>query len=959
MIYTLIEHSRNVWLQSDECNVKNIISYIESKGKLRDAQLECVKTFLYLKIECKNKPLWQLMYEGKFNAINLDNTPLTAGAREFLRKHPEAQALYEYAVSKGDSGESLSQKLADLISVSPEIIDYEKVLKRLFGEVSYADYLFSIPMGAGKTWLMAMFVYLNLYFAINEPDNKIFAHNFVVLAPAGLKSSIIPSLKDIQDFDPSLIFPPETAAQLKRMIAYEVLEDSNSAKGSNIVRNPNAIKIQSHQPLEDLMGLVIITNVEKLYDKIEKSNDFPSFFDSLPEEEKKQWMDVKLANELREIIGRLPSLSIMVDEVQHAKEEKRKIVQVIKQWVRDADFNSALGFSGTPYFSKSESIDISDGLKLKVEMYGNVVTYYPLAKAIGNFLKIPSVKYSDVSSQDIIRNGVSDFIERYKDVVYPKVGKAKLAIYCGMIDRLEEEVYPLVCEICREFGLNPEESILRYYGNTNKSGYRCAPTAQGEFRSLDTVFSKIRIILLAQIGKEGWNCKSLSSVILPLPNSSARNMVLQTSCRCLREVENAGEEYALIWVSKGNYELLETELRKNYHTTIKEFTSNHNLHREVKRYSRQEVVNLPSLHYFQLSVKYNAVIVEENNVEERLKCIHIEKYDEHIITQSDFEGNRESIGLVRLSEKAVPMSFKRWLALIVKESFGTLKVTEIEPYKDILQHLYAQCSFAIDGMSYLQKDIKQSKLRSDIRKCFISKSSIECKEEFIPREARLLKVEALEKPYFPASDRIIYPDSSEVEKIVDNDKPKTIPPEIKTAIQTLRNLGQDEAANKLESDYLPKTDSENKRTYQYIPYSFDSGLESSYYIRDLRGILKRFEDKNVEIYFSGDETLSDFFIECYEDSDGCWRKIGKYFPDFLILRRNDDNVITKVIIVETKGTPYESSFLLKKDFMQRFIEMNEEADNNTRFDFLYIPERMGDTNRYVETVNRIENFLNS
>ncbi len=957
MIYSLIEHKRDIWLQSDECNVRNIISYIESNGKLRDAQLESVKTFLYLKIECQNKPLWKLMYEGKFNSINLDNTPLTSRTREFLGKHPEAQALYEYAMSKSDLGEPLSKRLADLISESPETIDYKTVLKQLLGDVSYADYLFSIPMGAGKTWLMAMFVYLNLYFAINEPDNKIFAHNFVVLAPAGLKSSIIPSLKDMQDFDPTFIFPPETAAQLKRMIIYEVLEDSNSVKGSNIVRNPNAIKIQSHQPLEDLMGLVIITNVEKLYDKIEKSNEFPSFFDSLPEEEKKKWMDVKLANELREIIGHLPSLSIMIDEVQHAKDEERKIVQVIKQWVEDADFNSSLGFSGTPYFSKSDSIRISDGLKIKVEMFGNVVTYYPLAKAIGNFLKIPAVKYSDVSSHDIIRNGVSDFIERYKDVAYPKVGKAKLAIYCGLIDRLEEEVYPLVCEICRDFGLDPEESVLRYYGNTNKSGYRCAPTAQGEFRSLDTVFSKIRIVLLAQIGKEGWNCKSLSGVILPLPNSSARNMVLQTSCRCLREVENAENEFALIWVSKGNYELLEVELRKNHHTSIKEFTSNHNRRIEVKRYSRQDVVNLPLLHYFQLNVKYNAVTVGDNNIEERLKSIQIEQYDEHVVTQSDFAGNSANIGLALLSETALHMSFRRWIALIVKESFETLKYADIEPYMDILQNLYAQCSFVKEGVPYLREDIKQSKLRGDIRKSFIPATSIECKEEFIPRDARLLKIEALENPYFPANGRIIYPCSSEVEKIVDDDKPKVIPHEIKTAIQTLRDLGQNEAANQLESNYLPKTDSQNKRTYQYIPYTFDSGLESSYYVKDLRGMLSRFN--NIEVYFNGDESLSDFYIECYEHSDGCWRKIGRYFPDFLILRRNDENVITKVIIVETKGTPYENSFLLKKDFMRKFIEMNKEADNNTRFDFLLIPERMGDTNRYVETVNHIENFLNS
>ncbi|MDE5807488.1 MAG: hypothetical protein K2H76_05175 [Muribaculaceae bacterium] len=145
--------------------------------------------------------MWQLMFEGAFNTIDLDKEKLATDTRTFLKLHPEAQALYEYAKSMNDLGRPFSPNLAELIEDHPASIDYETVLKTLFGNVTYADYIFSIPMGAGKTWLMAMFVYLNLYFALNEPSNKIFAHNFVVVAPAGLKSSIIPSLKDMMEFD--------------------------------------------------------------------------------------------------------------------------------------------------------------------------------------------------------------------------------------------------------------------------------------------------------------------------------------------------------------------------------------------------------------------------------------------------------------------------------------------------------------------------------------------------------------------------------------------------------------------------------------------------------------------------------------------------------------------------------------------------------------------------------------
>ncbi|MCM1005881.1 MAG: DEAD/DEAH box helicase family protein [Prevotella sp.] len=449
------------------------------------------------------------MCEGAFNTLNLDDVSHTTHALNFLKSNPAAQALYEYVLSQNDLGKPFSPNLAELIAENLEAIDYEATLKALFGNTSYADYIFSIQMGAGKTWLMAMFVYLNLYFAVNEPANKVFAHNFIVVAPAGLKSSIIPSLKDMKEFDPEFILPKDEAMRLKRMVIYEVLEDSNSSKGSNIVKNPNAVKIQSHIPFHDLMGLVVITNVEKLYDKLDKSDKFDDKrFDYLPEDEKKQWLEVKLANELREIIGKLPGLCIMVDEVQHAKTEGLQIVKVINKWAKHSDLNSILCFSGTPYFSSPDTIKVSDTLKLKLEMFGNVETYYPLAKAVGNFLKRPRVRYSSVSSEDIIRNGITEFLVRYQDTVYPEVGSAKLAIYCDLINRLEEEVYPLVCSICREHGLDPEEAVLRYYGSTSKSKYKCPTGAQADFRALDTVFSKHRIVLLAQIGKEGGTARA-------------------------------------------------------------------------------------------------------------------------------------------------------------------------------------------------------------------------------------------------------------------------------------------------------------------------------------------------------------------------------------------------------------------------------------------------------------------
>lgn len=927
---------------------------MSSRGLLRDAQLESIKTFLFLKLGCKNTPLWKLMYDGKFNTLNFDELPLTVTTRTFLASHKEAAALYEYAILKNEDGTLNAAGLASLIENHPEQVEYEKVIKELLYDTSYVDYLFSIPMGAGKTWLMAMFVYLNLYFAINEPNNPLFAHNFIIVAPAGLKSSILPSVtKDLKDFEPTIIFPEPISSKLKSIVKLEILGESSSAKSSNIVKNPNAQKVQSYQPFDTLLGLVMITNAEKLYDQIEKSDNVPALWVTLPEAERKEWLNVKLANELREIIAQVPNLCVMVDEMHHASEEQ-KLRQVIEKWVETPSFNSLLGFSGTPYFSSNKTIKISDDLKLKYNMLGNVVTYYPLANAVNNFLKFPIIKHSDVSNLDIVRNGVREFLSKYKDKTYPGVGCAKLAIYCGYIATLENEIYPEVCAICQEFNLSANDTILRYYGNDNKDGFRCAPTAQGDFLALDTPFSKCKIVLLAQIGKEGWNCKSLTGVILPSPNSSARNMVLQTSCRCLREVKNASKEEALIWLSKLNHDLLDQELRKNHHTSVAELSTKRNNTKEVKRYSRQEIVNLPLLSYVQLHIKYNTICKDDNNIEERLKSIVPMASVKRVITKSDLSGHSEIVGNILSNDINAPISYSQWINLISKESFGLISTIELKQYNSILHRLYMAVSFDNNGDRYLSKDFQQQTLRSDIRKCFTPQTEIQCEEELIPRSASLMNLETLQRPYFPSENRITFPDEQDVDNILAADKGAPIPPEIQNAIDALRAIGNHKDADKIEAKFNNSGDSRNNRTYQYLPYSFDSGLEKIYYDKILRGLLEEFE--NIEVYFNGDEAMTNFFIECYDKSNGYWKRVGNYFPDFLILKRNSDNQIYKVILAETKGTPFETSFLPKKQFMEKFLAINN-ASESTQFEFLYIPESFDDAKQYNETKQKIENFL--
>lgn len=359
MFYAMIQAKRDEWLHSDSCTVKALFHYIEKTGKMRDAQIDAIKTYLFLKIVCNSKPLSELFCRGAFNTLSLDEVELSGRTREYLTAHPEAAALFEYALLKNDKGEQVSPKLEQQIRKAPESINYKQFFKDAFYKLTYTDYLFSLPMGAGKTFLMAAFIYLDLYFANNEPTNPAFAHNFIIFAPSGLKSSVVPSLKTIQNFDPSWVLPEPAASTIQRMISFEVLDQGKTANKSNKTKNPNAQKIANHQPFADLFGLIVVCNAEKvILDRIEEKAGQINFFDESDDEKDRH------ANELRNLLGKLPALSVFIDEVHHAVSDEKKLRAVVSRWAANHNVNSVIGFSGTPYLEKAEKIAATDKLSV-------------------------------------------------------------------------------------------------------------------------------------------------------------------------------------------------------------------------------------------------------------------------------------------------------------------------------------------------------------------------------------------------------------------------------------------------------------------------------------------------------------------------------------------------------------------------------------------------------------------
>ncbi len=930
MIWSLLRQSATEWIYSNDCSVKDIIDYIQTKGALRTAQVEALEIYLFLKVKGRNRPLWELITEGFFGLNDdLSKLHISQALHERLETDKALKGLFDLSRQKLSTGRSLFPELEKHIIQSHGEIDALSIIQKLFYDIRYTDYLFSLPMGAGKTYLMAAMMYIDLYFSLNEPENKTFAHNFLVMIPSGLKSSIGPSLKSILNFDPTWVLSEPSASTIKRMMKFEILDESKSAKKSNRARNPNTQKVAAYQPFDTLMGLVLIVNAEKvILDHLDTKNLFHGTDQS--DDEK-----YKLANELRDMIGKIPNLQIHIDEVHHAATDDIKLRQVVGKWNDNGTVNSVLGFSGTPYLSSAETIVVSDTLKLKTTQISNTVFYYPLVSAIQKFLKKPRVEQTrGLTPLQIVERGVTDFMASYAEKIYLNGACAKLAIYCGSIERLEEEIYPHLIGMGIEAG-----HILKYHkGNTK---YKLPKENESEFLSLDTPVSRKKIILLVQVGKEGWDCRSLTGVILSQKGDCPSNMTLQTSCRCLRQMDG-GDDSALIWLNDENAKTLDKQLKEEQHTSIAEINSlSKNDHTSlVSRISRMEYLKLPKIDFYQMSIASSTLI--EETVPPLKKLQSIEPADAthavQIITRS-LDVQSEQTTRFEEAIRGEEITFKRWLLDIAKESFGKLTITMLKEYASPLSTLFDALTVAQNGTRYTNDIYDLDQVKAKIRLAFYSKQTLRMIEEIIPQSAELLKIERLTP--LPESGKL-YPPKNECEEILrldSTDGPVPMPDyEMMKANLIAQGLGSFVPTPEAYTAGMSSAVHKN-RTFHYLPYDFtQSGFEQTFLIQSLT--LETLKAKNLEIYYNGERALTEFKIVCYEKTAQSWRKVGLYTPDFLILRRENET-IKKILIVETKGEGYSASdsFLKRKKFVEEhFVPINNEHYGFKRFDYLYIQD---------------------
>jgi hypothetical protein len=357
-----------------------------------------------------------------------------------------------------------------------------------------------------------------------------------------------------------------------------------------------------------------------------------------------------------------------------------------------------------------------------------------------------------------------------------------------------------------------------------------------------------------------------------------------------------------------------------------------------------ERAQVPPIDFFQLKVSYETLIIDEaNDPHARLQeeSILVAK-SAALVHQQNMEGKIIGSYEQETEDTQLP-TFQWWLQQIAKESFGTLTVAQLKTCETELRAIYDKLTAKHD----------HQQIRSLIRQAFAPLRDFQVTEEVVPQHAALLQIEKLISPIEDFGR--FYPSQQEVHDIIEWDnKPaqEELKPEVIAKMEELKAMGIDVSALKPQSDPHP----ERNQTYHYLPYRFDSQLEIDYFSTE---ILPLIHGKALELYFNGDDTLTEFKINCYKRNGTRWNYIGKYVPDFLLLSRNEANEIDKVIIIETKGEGFAPAFADKKAFMEtEFIRKNNEKFGYKRFDFLYLEDTLTAEQRRQKTVEAIHQFFN-
>ena len=543
--------------------IREILEFATEDGEevgqlryLRQAQFRALETYWYLRLVL-DTPRIPDLYAKLF--------PKPKDRREAMGlTHPDIVSFI--------ADEGLESCLERVKSDNAFVRQYGLESLRESLTLDYASYILALAMGAGKTILMGSIVATEFAMAMEYPDGP-FVQNALIFAPG---KTILSALRELSDVPYDKLLPPRMhkpfAASLKLTFTRDGDKQIPIVWGSSFN--------------------VIVTNTEKI--RIQKPNlrsnaqQVPLFAGTKVEEQ------TELANLRLQAVASLPHLAVFSDEAHHTYGQKllgkwekvketgelvfkddgiKKVRRTIDYLAEETNLIVVINATGTPYFERQPLRD--------------VVVWYGLGEGIRDGVlkelakNIKVFDLGDGEADTLVSSVIEDFVRDYWAVSLPNGAPARLALYFPNIET-RDELRGAVESALAQRGIGTD-TILAVDGKSSEATRRQFEAVARNPEAPE------RVLLLVNMGTEGWNCPSLFATALVRKLANSNNFVLQAATRCLRQVPG-NKHPARVYLTDSNRKTLESQLAETYGTSLKDLDA-----QQAERVEREIVLHRPRL----------------------------------------------------------------------------------------------------------------------------------------------------------------------------------------------------------------------------------------------------------------------------------------------------------------------------------------------------------------------------
>ncbi len=373
---------------------------------------------------------------------------------------------------------------------------------------NFARFATKMATGSGKTKVMSLAIVWQYFNAIMGGGDADYARTFLIVAP-----NVIVLERLAEDFAGGRIFQHDPVMPQSMRYFWDV---------ETVVRG------DPERP--DADGLVLLTNIQQLYDRPENGNDGESEPLAAVLGPKAPATLSESASFIERIQKREGKLLVINDEAHHTHDEDSAWNTVIQSLHEARPIAAQLDYSATPRFTKGQ-------------LFPWVISDYPLKQAIiDGIVKRP---YKGVTDLDVVASEIASVKYRgflaaginrwreYREQLAP-LGKRPLLFIMLTTNAEADDVGAWLAEVSPiEFG--GDKHLVIHTDSKGEITKKDLDLARRAAREVDSPDSQVNAIVSVLMLREGWDVQNVTVVVGLRPYSAKANILPeQTIGRGLR-----------------------------------------------------------------------------------------------------------------------------------------------------------------------------------------------------------------------------------------------------------------------------------------------------------------------------------------------------------------------------------------------------------------------------------------